>query len=118
MELPEVPPIENRLGDMLATMQGEIDRLKAIREPPAPAPAPEPKKKRVIKKKVVEEEEEEAPKPKPRALKAPEPKPEPVQENVIVHTGPTLSIREQRFKESQERQANQMDLLRQALGRR
>lgn len=120
MELPDVPPIENRLGDMLATMQGEIDRLKAIREPPAPAPAPEPKKKRVIKKKVVEEEEkeEEAPKPKPRAVKAPEPKPEPVQENVIVHTGPTLSIREQRFKESQERQANQMDLLRQALGRR
>jgi hypothetical protein len=119
MELPEVPPIENRLGDMLASMQGEIDRLKALREPPAPAP--EPKKKRVVKKKVVEEEEEEeeAPKPKPKPkAKAPEPKPEPVQENVIVHTGPTLTIREQRFKESQEKQANQMDLLRQALGRR
>jgi len=120
MELPEVPPIENRLGDMLATMQGEIDRLKAIKE--APVPAPEPKKKRVVKKKEPEpEEEEEKPRPKPKgkATKAPEPpKPEPVEENVIVHQPPTLTIREQRFKESQERQANHMDLLRLALGRK
>jgi hypothetical protein len=114
MALPEVPPIENRLGDMLATMQGEIDRLKAIKEAPPPEPV---KKKRVIKKK--EPVEEEHPKPKGKATKAPEPpKPEPIElVPEPVYTPPVLSVREQRFQDSQEKSAKQIQMLRSALGR-
>ena len=109
MTLPDVPPIENRLGDMLESMRGEIERLKAIKEPSvtaAPAPAPVPvKAKRVVKKKVVEKK---APEPK-------EPEPEPIMKNEIVV--PVLSARDQNRKDQQERQANYIDLLRSALGR-
>jgi len=117
MPMPEVPTIENRLGDMLASMQGEIDRLKAIKEAPAPV-----KQKKIYKKREPAPEPEPEPKPKPKSKATREPSPpklyhEP--ENVIVHEppAPVLSSRQQAFKDKQDFQAKQMDLLRQALGR-
>lgn len=105
MALPEVPPIENRMGDMLAAMQGEIERLKAITA--AVPPEPEPKKKRVVKSKATKE-------PEPPKLR---------KEDMIEHVEerppppPVLSAREQRAQNMKDDQARNMDALRRAMGR-